>query len=191
MATQTLPTSNAYITTSVPCTERPSLEYIRPKQNHSKKSTKNSIAGIFTIYMGWIAHKETHLIIIIIVVIITSSRSEKRKKVFHTQAYILASAQRSSSQGSLLVLQLKTKQYLHTSRNQRKVENTYEENSVFHGVVNLELEYIHIACLSETMRSVESLILKKEREVSSKSQGTKSMCFRVPQVRGSTTYPPR
>jgi hypothetical protein len=99
-----------------------------------------------------------------------SSRSEKRKEVIHTEAYILASAQRSSSQGSLLVLQLKTKQSWHTSRIREKVENTNEENSVFYGAVNLELEYIYIACLSETMRSVESLTLKKREGSIKQSQ---------------------
>jgi hypothetical protein len=53
--------------------------------------------------------KETLSIIkiFLVIIVITSSRSEKRKKVIHTEAYILASAQRSSSQGPLLVLQLK------------------------------------------------------------------------------------
>lgn len=89
-------------------------------------SKESNIAGVYTIYMWWIGQgtqdKETRSIIkiIIFIVIITSSMSEKRKKVIHTEANILASAQRSSSQGSLLVLQLKTKQGLTYLSNQRK-----------------------------------------------------------------------
>ena len=100
----------------------------------------------------------------------------------------LRSVQQQPGLSSCLATKKQNRGYS-TPAETEKVENTNEENSVFHGAVNLELEYIHVACLSETMSSVESLTL--EKEVSSKSQGTKDICFCVPQVRDSTTYPPK
>jgi hypothetical protein len=67
--------------------------------------------------------------------------------------------------------------------------DTYEQDSVFHGVVDLKFEYIHIAFLSETMRSIESLILKREKyQPKAEHQGIR---FCKPQELGSTTNPPR
>lgn len=72
---------------------------------------------------------------------------------------------------------------------QMDYRDTYEQDSVFHSVVDLKFEYIYIACLSETMRSIESLILKREKyQPRAEHHG---IHFCKPQELGSTTNPPR
>ena len=135
-------------------------------------SKESSIAKVFTIYMGWIRQrtqeKETtfnhHNLLHLHHVLQVGKAQEDHpcRGVY--------SCLRSAQQQPRLASCLATRTELAYLSRIRKVENTNEENSIFHGTVNLELEYIHIARLSETMRSVKSLVLKKIEEVSSKAK---------------------